>query len=631
MFEKMKLKNLNMLSFLIMGLVPVLVVGLLALLFSRRELRAHITAHLESIRDIKKSQIESFFSERLNDTLVLADNPFVRQAFKDLDAALKAGGGFAGGKFQGYTNGRYDAPAEYKAVHDKYFPTLRYYMEQYGYRDLFFLCGDHGDISFTVVKESDFGQRATEIDSGSLGDAWRVAAKEDKACISDVKSYTPSADEPAQFIAAPIKDDGEIIGVVALQISMDEINRIMSERSGMGRTGETYLIGPDCLMRSDSFLEPVGHSVVASFAGTVEKNGIDTEASHQALAGKSGTEIITDYRGNLALSAYAPVKVGDITWVLLAEIDKSEAFAPITTLTWVVAITVGVTIVAVILISMLISRLLSRKLNSEMSQLQTASSQLKSASQQQLISATEQNAITGQVSATMNELAVTAKQVSERCLQVSHQAANATICCKDGGQAVQQAQMVMKEIKGHIGKIVQHMLDLGQKSQQINLAVEIITELSEQTTILSYNAAIEAASAGDANQGFAVVAEQVGKLAERAKEATRDVRNMIEEIQKATNTTVMATEDSIKAAEHGLEAQDEANKKMNQIAEEIQATLDSVREIEMSSKQQTTATEQVKEGVSNIVSAVKETEASSKQTQATADQLVTTAVNLRNI
>ncbi|MEE8577993.1 MAG: methyl-accepting chemotaxis protein, partial [candidate division Zixibacteria bacterium] len=408
-------------------------------------------------------------------------------------------------------------------------------------------------------------------------------------------------------------------------------NRIMSERSGMGRTGETYLIGPDCLMRSDSFLDPVGHSVVASFAGMVEKNGSDTEASRQALAGKSGTEIITDYRGNLALSAYAPVKVGDITWALLTEMDKSEAFAPITTLTWVVAITVGVTIVAVILISMLISRLLSRKLNSEMSQLQTASSQLKSASQQQLISATEQNAVTGQVSATMNELAVTAKQVSERCLQVSHQAANATICCKDGGQAVQQAQMVMKEIKGHIGKIVQHMLDLGQKSQQINLAVEIITELSEQTTILSYNAAIEAASADDANQGFAVVAEQVGKLAERAKEATRDVRSLIEEIQKATNTAVMATEDSIKAAEHGLEAQDEANKKMNQIAEEIQATLDSVREIEMSSKQQTTATEQVKEGVSNIVSAVKETEASSKQTQATADQLVTTAETLRNI
>jgi len=283
------------------------------------------------------------------------------------------------------------------------------------------------------------------------------------------------------------------------------------------------------------------------------------------------------------------------------------------------------------LVFILVARVLSRRLTGEVGNLRASSTQLKAASQQQLSSTAEQTAATGQSLATMKELTASAGQIAERCQKVTHLADIAATRCQEGDAAVREGQNVTGEIKTQIETIVQHMVDLGNKSQQINLAVDVISELAEQTTILSYNAAIEAAAAGEAGQTFSVVAEQVGKLAERTKQATKEVRGIIDEIQTSTSTTIMATEDGLKAADRGMAAQDKASEKMVHVAQEIRTTLDAAREIEMSSKQQTTAAEQVREGLDQVVSAAKESEASAKQTLGTADLLVTTAAHLGNI
>lgn len=139
--------------------------------------------------------------------------------------------------------------------------------------------------------------------------------------------YAPSAGAPAQFVAAPITDGGAVVGVVALQISTDAINEIMGERSGMGETGETYLVGQDKLMRSDSFLDPVNHSIVASFNNPGQGRA-DTDATRSALGGTKSSKVILDYNGAPILSAWQPITVGDQTWGILAEIDVAEAFCP---------------------------------------------------------------------------------------------------------------------------------------------------------------------------------------------------------------------------------------------------------------------------------------------------------------
>ncbi len=289
-------------------------------------LRSEAFAKLVAIRASKKSQIERFFAERQGDVMVLADSPFTRRAYKDMHKAFNAGGGVRQGNYKGHTGEKYDAPGGYRAVHNRYFDNLKFYMEQYGYYDLFLMDATYGDVSFTVTKEADFGVRASQIES-SLRDVWLIAAKEGRAALSDTKPYEPSAGIPAQFVAAPIKENGRVIGVVALQISIEGIDAIMGERSGMGETGEAYLVGADSLMRSDSYLDPEHHSVTASFADPV-KGRAETEATRLALGGKTGAGVIIDYNGNPVLSAYAPVDIGGVRWAVLAEIDVAEAFCP---------------------------------------------------------------------------------------------------------------------------------------------------------------------------------------------------------------------------------------------------------------------------------------------------------------
>ncbi len=200
-------------------------------------------------------------------------------------------------------------------------------MEEYGYYDVFLICPEEGDIFYTVAQEADFGTELSKEKTG-LASVWKKCLSEGKPTLSDMEAYAPSNGAPAMFVACPVYESGTAIGVVALQISNEAINNIMMERTGMGKTGECYLVGSDLKMRSSSYLDPVGHSVEASLSGTVASNGVDTKAGRESVAGNTASEVIMDYNGNPVLSSYAPVKLGDITWGILAEIDVAEAFCP---------------------------------------------------------------------------------------------------------------------------------------------------------------------------------------------------------------------------------------------------------------------------------------------------------------
>jgi signal transduction histidine kinase len=277
---------------------------------------------LTAVRDIKRKQLEAFFSGCLVDVRLLAGDPSVKQAFLALDARYDAEGGEAGGRFKGLGRGQFEAPATYRETHDTVLPVFDRYTGEHAYGDLILMCADHGDLLFSAAKNAEFGRRMGTIDS-SLRDAWR-GAKRGEATIVDMRACAASDGRPRMFVAAPIKEGEALLGVVALEIPTDLINALMHERAGMGETGETYLVGPDGLMRSDSVLDPTTHSVVASFADP-EKGKVDTDASKPALAGETGVGFVKDYLDTAVLSAYAPVSVGHVTWAILAEIDVAEA------------------------------------------------------------------------------------------------------------------------------------------------------------------------------------------------------------------------------------------------------------------------------------------------------------------
>lgn len=269
----------------------------------------------------------------------------------------------------------------------------------------------------------------------------------------------------------------------------------------------------------------------------------------------------------------------------------------------------------------LITRSLSGQIGAAVRHVQSSSAELQSAANQQASGAKESATAMTEITTTISELLATSRQIAESAQRVAHVAEETSTAARAGDTTVQRSHDSVNSVKRQVDLIVTHMLDLGKKSQQIGGILEIINELAEQTNILAINATIEASGAGDAGKRFAVVADEIRKLADRVGGSTKEIRVLIEEIRAAVNTTVMATEGGSKAVDLGARQFVEVTAALKQITDLLGTTTAAAREIELSTKQQATAVEQVNVAVSNVAKAAKETEVSSSQTLQTAGQL----------
>jgi methyl-accepting chemotaxis protein len=186
-------------------------------------------------------------------------------------------------------------------------------------------------------------------------------------------------------------------------------------------------------------------------------------------------------------------------------------------------------------------------------------------------------------------------------------------------------------IRRQVDQIVAHMLELGKKSQEIGSVLDIVSELAEQTNILAINATIEAAGAGEAGKRFSVVAEEIRKLADRVGGSTKEVRTLIDDVRSAVNTTVMATETGSKAVDAGSRQFGDVASAFKEIADLVSTTTEAAREIELSTKQQSTAVEQVNVAIANVTQASVETETSAGQTLQTVSQMAVLSKDLQRI
>jgi methyl-accepting chemotaxis protein len=212
------------------------------------------------------------------------------------------------------------------------------YIHQQGYYDLL-LIHPAGEIFYTVQHKDDY---ATNILNGKyahshLGQLIKNVLQHQQFAITDYAPYLPSNNAPTAFIAQPLFHQGKVELIVVLQLDATIMNQIMGTRAGMGQTGETYLVGSDKLMRSDSFLAPSTHSLKAAFANP-HQSIVNTDSSQLALSGQTGEQIVKNYQDDNVLSAYAPLQIGNNHWALIAEISQAEAFAPIIELEWLAAI-----------------------------------------------------------------------------------------------------------------------------------------------------------------------------------------------------------------------------------------------------------------------------------------------------
>ncbi len=218
--------------------------------------------------------------------------------------------------------------SRYSDVHARYHYWLRSFLLHRGVYDVFLFQPD-GDLVYTSFKELDFATNLNtdEWKDTDLGRAFRKALQNpfpSYVAFFDFAPYGPSYDEPASFFSSTIlDDDGTLLGVLAFQIPAERINEVMQVRAGMGESGETYLVGPDLLMRSDSRF---------SKESTTLKTRVDTTTARLALDGKEGFQVTDDYRGIPVFSAFGPIDFEGVRWAVLAEIDVTEARAPIQSL-----------------------------------------------------------------------------------------------------------------------------------------------------------------------------------------------------------------------------------------------------------------------------------------------------------
>lgn len=313
-------------------LLIVAVAGTAAINSGYREARSvEIAEKFQLLAGLRRSALETYFNTARAEVSFWSVSPRIHAAMLDITAGWLMLGADPGAEVRRLYMEQTDAVAalrvienagdgsRYSEAHAEVHAFAREFVTERGYYD-FFLIDLDGNVVYTVEKEDDFG---TSLRDGPYADtgladifARIIAADDDQVVLSDFESYAPSAGDPAIFAGRLMRDaEGRRLGVLALQLPSDTIQETMRFTTGMGESGETYLVGRDFLMRSDSRF---------STESTVLRTRVDTPTVAKALAGEQGIDTVADYRGIEVLSAYDFIEFDGVRWAVMAEIDSAE-------------------------------------------------------------------------------------------------------------------------------------------------------------------------------------------------------------------------------------------------------------------------------------------------------------------
>lgn len=688
------LKQKLLVSFLLVGLIPVLSISVAAIYEIKIALEYGVQENLEGVRSIRAREVESYFGTIRKQATTMAQNPAVVDALVGFKAgyeqlAAKAGEqdmakvresvssyvdndfteqfkklnrGEAPGKISQLVGNLPDASAilqslyisgnsnplgskdklmsandgsEWTKVHEKYHPILRSFLQQFGYYDIFLVDIDTGMVLYTVFKELDF---ATSLKNGAyaesgLGQAFQAAAASNDpefAKLVDFAPYFPSYDGAASFIAAPVFHEGKKIGVLIYQMPLGAINSLMTSDSnwhanGLGNTGETILVGADLKPRSESRMlltAPeqyfarlkelnVDSAVIEEIKArntAIELQPIQSETAKLALAGQNGIVRAIGHDGGEVISAYQPLKVADVNWALLTEVDEEEAYASVRKLTMYIVIGLALSIAAIIAFAYWLQKGISERLNAVTALLKSTASQVAvSASEVAGSSHTLAQGATEQASS-LEETAAALEEIGSMTSNNSDNAQQANVITRMVQDLAMKGGTSMTEMREAMAAITQSANETAQ-------IIKTIDEIAFQTNLLALNAAVEAARAGDAGRGFAVVAEEVRSLAQRSAEAAKDTTEKIKRSQSLS--------------QRGVRTSEEAARALDEIRENAVRSAQLVEEIAESSKEQASGVAQINEGVTQLdqvtqtnAASAEESAAAGASLQSLADQLM---------
>ncbi len=260
-----------------------------------------------------------------------------------------------------------------------------------------------------------------------------------------------------------------------------------------------------------------------------------------------------------------------------------------------------------------------------------ASEEISTRAGQSVETARVQSDQTLQVSTAMQKMSSTVRQVSEHSQKASGSSHKAAQAARQGGAVVEQTLSTMRSIADSSKTVAARIAELGKSSEEIGKIVVVIDDLADQTNLLALNAAIEAARAGEQGRGFAVVADEVRKLAERTTKATQGIGTMIESIQTETRNAVQAIELGSRDVEVGVEKTSASGTALKEIIQMSEQVGDMISQIATAATEQSSATEQVNNNVAQISSLTQGSSLAAEQTAKACAELSTMALDLQNL
>ena len=338
--------KIKMIAFsLLVSLAPLLLICGYAITLASESLTRQVFGQLESVRDMKSAAAAALFDKWRKEATIYSQVKEVHNALVMLRDAYM--GNSAPGQKLDIEN------PDYKSLTDFVGPVFEPFIKVLGYEDAL-LIDDYGKVLFSLGRGSEMGEDVNtgRLKNSNLAKAWRAAIK-GAVTLVDFEPFPDLGAAPVAFVAAPVFDNaGQPEGVAVLRLPKAELGRLMDIRSGMGKTGESLLVGPDRLMRSNFFRAPTKHSLDASFAQP-SLGALATAPVTDALAGNSGVMLAPNHLGDESLAAFAPLVFGDVRWALVAEMDSSEALVAVKRLKEAAGVTVGLAIVAIVLATIL--------------------------------------------------------------------------------------------------------------------------------------------------------------------------------------------------------------------------------------------------------------------------------------